>query len=64
MSSLNFGWSIIPSLNKGKLKELYMSLNELVNDQKENSLYLQWYLGLTDQTEMRLVNKQDTPNSP
>ena len=64
MSSLNFGLSIIPSLNKGKLNELYMSLKELVNDQKEDSLYLQWYLALTDQTEMRLVNKQDTPNSP
>ena len=50
MSSLNFGLSIIPSLNKGKLKELYMSLKELVNDQKEDSLYLQWYLALTDQT--------------
>ena len=60
-SCLNFGWSIISSLNRRKLEELSILLNDLVDDQTENFPYLQWYLALLDHVERRrFVNKGGT----
>ena len=41
-SCLNFGGSIILSLNKRK--ELAILTNDFVNDQTEDVFYLQWHL--------------------
>ena len=61
-SCFNFGRSIILSLNKKKLKGLAILPNEFVNDQIEDTLYLQWYLGFIGHVEARLFeNKADTP---
>ena len=50
-SCLNFSWSIILSLNKGKLKELAMLLHDFVNNITEDFFYFQWYLALIDIVE-------------
>ena len=60
-SCLNFGRLIISSLNKSKLKELAMFLNEFLNDQIEDFLYLHCYLALIHHVETRLfATKRNT----
>ena len=58
-SCMNFGRTVVTSLSKKKLKELAVKINDFLNDQPDDFIYLQWYLALLDIIETKLYRPKN-----